>query len=791
MNIKVCKKKIKYVILGLVLSCVIFLGLLLSGKIQYGDVIEKYADSEIYGVYANRELHMGKGDVLEQNLIKGNGQFNSFSLKYHMELFSPGLQFDIELCNAKTGDVLENWIENGENIGEDGFGEYIFSKSDTKLYNDLLIRITANKENNALYCSNVDSSHGVDFKINGIRQEGDLILRLTQKKYILNTVIWGVICSSILGMFLSFFIGQKMWKKIHIVLHELIEYLKNNIKTILKYSIGVTLIILISYVIEKILSSFNILAYNTIGAFNEYRFIFICAGLLSAYVFIRMLGLFKKKPECVFATLLLIIGVMYVVIMPSQVEVSWDESIHYWNAVGVSHALDGKTNVADDWIYWHSGVGYTLPNSIDNLRTSQNQIQALYDTQQLTASNTDILSKINVVAYIPSAIGLVIGRILNLPQLCIFHLGAAMNMLLYVALTYFSMKQLKSGKMILSTVACLTTSVFLASVYSTDSWIIGFSMLGFSTFLGTMQEESKITNRKLIVMLVSFTLAFMPKAIYSPLLLLYMLIPQEKFENEKQCELFRITTLSLFITLFLEMIVSFKLFIFIMGISWLLSYFVYMKGKKLSKNQLIVIAVVCCILLLIVGYLGARFVLPLMLGQGDMRGGKDVNSAEQVRVILNHPWGYCKILGRYLLTNYLNYQGALQIVFKTFGYLGEASFGAVSFALLWIVSFTDKNNNDMWKRYNMYKISICIIDAVLIILIPTALYISFTPIGYETINGCQPRYLLPLFSGFFLVVGSNRIRNGVSSKAYNGMVVGVNMLLLLLSAWEVVVRFYY
>ena len=54
-------------------------------------------------------------------------------------------------------------------------------------------------------------------------------------------------------------------------------------------------------------------------------------------------------------------------IIPAESEMSWDESIHYWNAVGVSHPLSGYANKAEEWLYWHSGIGYGLPNSIDAL----------------------------------------------------------------------------------------------------------------------------------------------------------------------------------------------------------------------------------------------------------------------------------------------------------------------------------------------------------------------------------------------------------------------------------------
>ena len=124
--------------------------------------------------------------------------------------------------------------------------------------------------------------------------------------------------------------------------------------------VGIFFIGIIGIVIEKKLSASNILEYNTIGAFNEYRYAFIVVALLCIFIFIRKREWLKKKPERIFSTIMLLIGMLYVIAIPAEAELSWDEGIHYWKAVGVSHGLCGATNAADDWIYWHSGTGYTF-----------------------------------------------------------------------------------------------------------------------------------------------------------------------------------------------------------------------------------------------------------------------------------------------------------------------------------------------------------------------------------------------------------------------------------------------
>ena len=582
-------------------------------------------------------------------------------------------------------------------------------------------------------------------RINGEEQDGDIILRMTQNLYVVSTVVWGIIISCLIAVFCFIILYYKIWNLIKEKVGILCSRLKTQRKNVLKTGGVLFLILLLSIIIEKAISHYNLLPYNTVGAFNEYRCLFFVSVMICIYSFVKLKAYIIEKPEYVFLVLIAIVGVLYVMIMPAEAEISWDEAIHYWRAVGVSHALSAKTNYADSWIYWHSGIGYRLPNSIENLKIAHNNLQMMYDEGRMITSNTDILEQILAVAYIPSAIGLIIGRALNIPYMLTYHLGAAMNMLLYIILVYFSVKRLKSGKMICITVACVLDSVFLASVYSSDSWITGLCMLGTSYFIGNMQEDGKVCKKDRAIMLISYLLAFMAKAVYFPLFLLFLFLPMEKW------------------------------FLIILIITWLCVYGCYLLLNKLTRIQIISISAVCIIVGIIVGYFGIMYVLPGLLGVGDLRGGSEVNSAGQVVFIMKNPVVYAKILIKFMLNQYLSFQADLQGVFNTFGYMGQSSFATISFVLLWFVVFTDKKK----------------VDIGIVILIATALYVSFTPVRYESINGCQARYLLPLYAGIFMMIGSNKIENKMSEKLYNSGVIIANILILLLSAWQVVVRLYY
>ena len=787
------RKIILYIFIGIVISMTLFLTFLKSGRIHYGNVIQKYKDTEVYGSFSNREVTIEKGDVFKQELTNGNGTIYSFSIKYHTELFEKGTELNIKLYDQQTDKELQHWVEKGTNIEDDGFSEYRIDKRAIKNAQKYYITIESNKKCGAIYCSQADSLNGAVYSINGEEQSGDIILRLSQTKYVANTQFAGICLSLAIGFGIVagfyFDIFRKALKKIKQFVmsltneKQLIIYLKNILM--------ILLLLLFGIVLEKMLAHFDVLEYNTVGAFNEYRCVFIIACLMCIYITIIGAKKADKKSELIALLLLGVIGIMYVMIIPAESEMSWDESIHYWNAVGVSHPLSGYANKAEEWLYWHSGIGYGLPNSIDALRISQNSVQNLYNMGQIVAGNTDVWTKISCIAYVPAAVGLAIGRGLHLPYVWTFHLGAAMNMVLYLILAYFSMKKLKSGKMILVTVTGLTTAMFLAGVYSLDSWITGFTMLGLATFFETMQKPKLLSIKNMVIMLGSFSLGFLPKTIYCPLFLLFLMIPENRFINHKIMRKFRVTTLALFVTFLLEMVLSFKLFLVILAASWLLIDVCYLVWGRMTRKQKIIVGISLGLLVVFVGIFAIYYILPNLLEIGDLRGGKGVNSAEQVKFILSNPWKYTKILMKYLFTNYLYFGGAFKVIFGTFGYIGESSFQLISFGLLLIVAFTDKNAEDSWKEYNKVKIAMIVLVIIIIILIATALYISFTPVAFETINGCQPRYLIPLMFGFFALIGSNKWKNKLSLKIYNSAVMAMVAALLLANAWQVVVRLYY
>ncbi len=134
------------------------------------------------------------------------------------------------------------------------------------------------------------------------------------------------------------------------------------------------------------------------------------------------------------------------------------------------------------------------------------------------------------VAYVLSAIGILLGRGIGLSYAGVFNLGRFCNLLMYTILIALAIKRVQYGKVLISTIGLIPTTIFMASCYSYDPWVIGFTILGFSYFFAELQNDEFLEIKNMIIMIGTLTLGCVPKAIYFPLLFL----PKKKIKDSKQ-----------------------------------------------------------------------------------------------------------------------------------------------------------------------------------------------------------------------------------------------------------------
>ncbi len=340
--------------------------------------------------------------------------------------------------------------------------------------------------------------------------------------------------------------------------------------------------------------------------------------------------------------------------------------------------------------------------SLSNGQMPLEEVQNIYE-KHTTVSNSFVFAYHNI-AYLPYYIGFVIARGLSLNVRIVYSISILFQSIFCIFIISRAIKIIPYGKRLLSCVGLAGTLLFLNGSFSYDPWVVAFMVLGFAYFIKNLNaNDGTLTLKEATLPLICIFIGCLPKAIYFLLALLGLFIPTKKFKN------------------------------------------------KSTKRKFIVIVFIVIIILL------ASFVLPMIFSSasqaGDSRGGTDVSAIGQIKFILSNPIEYTKILFNFMFSSYLPYEVTGSQYLSFFAYLGRVNNFTLPLLTIVVTAFLDRNMTD--NKYMAFRIATYIAIFASIILVATALYVSFTPVGYNTVNGCQPRYLLPLMFPFYLLLVPN------------------------------------
>ena len=108
----------------------------------------------------------------------------------------------------------------------------------------------------------------------------------------------------------------------------------------------------------------------------------------------------------------------------------------------------------------------------------------------------------------------------------------------------------------------------------------------------------------------------------------------------------------------------------------------------------------------------------------------------------------------------------------------------ISTGLMFYVLFTDKHKEKGTKELKgSTKWWMLVAVGGIVVLIWTALYLSFTPVAHDKIAGVQGRYYIPLLLLAAAILSPRHIKNETNPVRYNGLVLGLNALILFGCIW--------
>lgn len=436
--------------------------------------------------------------------------------------------------------------------------------------------------------------------------------------------------------------------------------------------------------------------------FNPFRFLMVLLFfLLIGVVGFTMFNKGNVKLEGVYLVLVLSFGFLNVIMTP--IFYSWDEAEHFIKAYNTASGnlimREGEVisypDNAEEFVDKKHQIEYPNYRSYEEFAdVTKDLLELSYDDIEMTNYSSTAITY-TMAPYLFSSLGVAVGKILNFPFLVSFYLGRFFNLLAYAWLVYFALKIIPIGKKILFICALLPTIVFQAASYSADVVINGFSIFIFALIMKWLFDKKRMTVPDLLIMCSCFIIITASKMTYVPIFLLVLILKHDNFTSRKTEWLTKIGVLMLAALTFIG---------------------VFIYGQKLGI---------------------AQWTIP----------GVDLKA--QLLQIIYHPINYIGVIIRTFLTQKEALFGSAVASLAYIGYLGRDILIIICFMSILIALIdVDKNSSGLKIRERGIIILMC---AATIGLSMTALYVTFTPVGYGTVMGFQGRYLIPLMFPFLFL----------------------------------------
>ncbi len=471
-------------------------------------------------------------------------------------------------------------------------------------------------------------------------------------------------------------------------------------------------------------------AFSNRFEINKYRVLFVVCLLALLYVMIFEKK-FVQKVEWYFLCFSLVFGLL-VIIYAQPTYNAWDEEVHFQNVYSIASGKHVKWSEATQVIIDKKTPSCNTKAEYAELRAAMNEKGR--EVLHLETKETGVVSY-SFLAYIPMAVMMKIGMLLNLSFSNMYMLGKIGNLLFYVAIMFLAIRLAKKKKLFLVFIAMMPTSIYLAASYSYDAVVFACVTLGSVLWCNEMfYSQKKYQAVNMVSSIFLFSVGCLSKAVYIPLILVMLLLPRVQKMKKKYKVIFWIGILT------------------ILGLV-LMTFVLPVFSNTIAGN--------------------------VSFG-GDSRGG-DTSVVRQILSMIQHPWATIKLLVTDILRfdNFRNLGDPSSsnyfvgnLMFLNFGALGVLSHKWVMLllpVLLLTLIYRDKQDSVISYSF-LYRLFIILVIIITVILIWVALYLSFTPVGVESIAGVQARYYLPLLYLVALLVTNKKVYIQISGESVSKLV---------------------
>lgn len=416
-------------------------------------------------------------------------------------------------------------------------------------------------------------------------------------------------------------------------------------------------------------------------------------GMTISILMVVIMNLRKVKLEWIFVSFVLVMGVMYMLLLPPYSVP--DEASHFVSAYAQSSRLmgekvldeEGLVIVADEKL-WGADEMYPDVGSYDKYFRG---ILGLGTNPEHENVATGTPISMDVACYFPQVVGIALARILDFNSEQLLYCGRFFGLLWYVFIMYWAVKKIPFGKMALFAIGSFPMTMQMVMSYNYDSVLFGACFFVLAYLMHLIYEKQKVGWKDIVLITVLALVIAKIKFIYLPIIGLALFIPKEKFGSIR---------------------------------------------KKMASASVVLFASAITVLL-------QKMSVVQNLAVSHVTNSLEQTEAISIGYIIKNPVAIMNLFFRtfeHELTNYLT-----GMVASPLGYLELWVPTLVAFAFIGVllVSIWSETKNRMDITLKIRAFSLALVGIVAAMAF-TAIICDCTPVNSQRIVGFQGRYLLPV-----------------------------------------------
>ena len=278
-------------------------------------------------------------------------------------------------------------------------------------------------------------------------------------------------------------------------------------------------------------------AYLYYNIFLKKFFFFMFLGM-EAFITLFWYLVFVRKTriETVFLVTVLGLGLFYNVLLTPQMVP--DEAKHIDMAYRYSNELLGYESLGDTSCLMRADDVETEFTSSPSFRNYRNIYYGLFSRVQddrMVEAEVNSNMEGSLLFYAPAVLGMSLARILHLGTVPMLLFARYLNLIAFALLTWFGMKRLPFGKLTLFLIAVLPINLQQCTSFSHDAMVHGILFLFCCLCLKAIYGKKELTGWQMLLLeLLGVMAVYCKSGSYLPLMLLILLIPAASYGSPKK-----------------------------------------------------------------------------------------------------------------------------------------------------------------------------------------------------------------------------------------------------------------